>query len=77
LVVKKPQVMAEEADKVDMSVAGPSSPRRAFAYPVPTPAEMAEELPEYFADEDIALGDLLDRLVRKSYGNLRVLVEHK
>ncbi|OCF71301.1 hypothetical protein I204_07928 [Kwoniella mangroviensis CBS 8886] len=45
-----------------------------FAYPTPTPEQIEDELPPYFEGENIPLGLLLDRLVRKGYGDLRYLL---
>nr|XP_019048596.1 hypothetical protein I302_02368 [Kwoniella bestiolae CBS 10118]OCF27526.1 hypothetical protein I302_02368 [Kwoniella bestiolae CBS 10118] len=45
-----------------------------FAYPTPTPEQIEEELPPYFEGENVPLGPLLDRLVRKGYGDLRYLL---
>jgi mediator of RNA polymerase II transcription subunit 14 len=47
-----------------------------FAYPIPTDDELEEELPPYFEDiENVPLGALLERVVRKGYGDMRELVE--
>lgn len=46
-----------------------------FAYPTPTSSELDEELPPYFEGENIPLGELLDRVVRKGYGDMRGLVD--
>ncbi|ORY27374.1 hypothetical protein BCR39DRAFT_589263 [Naematelia encephala] len=47
-----------------------------FAYPTPTPEDLRSELPPYLEDvENVRLGLVLDRLVRKSYGDLRVLLQ--
>ena len=46
-----------------------------FAYPIPTPERIAEELPPYLESENVPLGPMLDRLSRKSYGNMRVLLQ--
>nr|XP_019014394.1 uncharacterized protein I206_00476 [Kwoniella pini CBS 10737]OCF53175.1 hypothetical protein I206_00476 [Kwoniella pini CBS 10737] len=45
-----------------------------FAYPTPTAEQIEEELPPYFEGENVPLGPLLDRLVRKGYGDLRYLL---
>lgn len=50
-------------------------PRPYFRYPTPTPEQIEDELPPYWEAENIPLGPLLDRLARKSYGDMRVLVE--
>ncbi|WWD22838.1 hypothetical protein CI109_107332 [Kwoniella shandongensis] len=49
-------------------------PEPYFAYPTPTEDQIEDELPPYFESENVALGPLLDRLVRKGYGDLRLLV---
>lgn len=46
-----------------------------FAYPTPTAEQIEEELPPYFQEENVPLGAVLDRLARKGYGDMRVLVE--
>ncbi|KAL7420323.1 mediator complex subunit [Cryptotrichosporon argae] len=46
-----------------------------FAYPPPSRAQIDEELPPYWEGEDVPLGQVLDRLARKGYGDLRGLVE--
>ncbi|EIW73135.1 hypothetical protein TREMEDRAFT_37169 [Tremella mesenterica DSM 1558] len=46
-----------------------------FTYPTPTPEQIEEELPPYFEDENVPLGLLLDRLTRKTYSDMRHLVE--
>lgn len=73
-ILKKPS-QVDMAVPMREAVAGPSSRRNTFSIPEPTPDQLDEELPEYYADEDIALGALLDRLVRKGYGDLRMLVD--
>ncbi|WVF66324.1 hypothetical protein IAT40_001064 [Kwoniella sp. CBS 6097] len=45
-----------------------------FAYPTPTSEQIEEELPPYFESENVPLGPLLDRLVRRGYGDLRYLL---
>ncbi|KAK8844610.1 hypothetical protein IAR55_006457 [Kwoniella newhampshirensis] len=45
-----------------------------FDYPTPSEEQIEDELPPYFESENVALGPLLDRLVRKGYGDLRFLV---
>ncbi|OCF33140.1 hypothetical protein I316_05185 [Kwoniella heveanensis BCC8398] len=45
-----------------------------FAYPTPTSEQIEEELPPYFESENFPLGPLLDRLVRRGYGDLRYLL---
>ncbi|WWC85678.1 uncharacterized protein L201_000544 [Kwoniella dendrophila CBS 6074] len=45
-----------------------------FTYPTPTPEQIEEELPPYFEGENVPLGPLLDRLVRKGYGDMRYLL---
>ena len=46
-----------------------------FTYPIPTDEQIEEELPPYLEDENVPLGEMLDRLARKSYGDMIVLVE--
>jgi len=46
-----------------------------FAYPTPTPEQVEDELPPYLEEENVSLGAVLDRLVRKGYGDVRALVE--
>ena len=46
-----------------------------FAYPTPSAEQIEEELPPYFEDENVPLGPMLDGLVRRGYGDMRVLVE--
>lgn len=50
-------------------------PHPYFRYPTPTPEQIEDELPPYWEAENVPLGPLLDRLARKSYGGMRVLVE--
>ncbi|CAK9786479.1 hypothetical protein CC85DRAFT_270293 [Cutaneotrichosporon oleaginosum] len=50
-------------------------PHPYFRYPTPTPDQIEEELPPYWEDENVPLGPLLDRLARKSYSDMRTLVE--
>lgn len=45
-----------------------------FAYPTPTPEQLEEELPPYLEEENVPMGMLLDRLARRGYGDLRVLL---
>jgi mediator of RNA polymerase II transcription subunit 14 len=45
-----------------------------FAFPTPSKSDLEEELPPYFEGENVPLGELLDRVVRKGYGDMRVLV---
>lgn len=52
-------------------------PEPFFTYPTPIPEQIEEELPPIDEDENIPLGILLDRLVRKNYGELRGLTEQK
>lgn len=66
--------------------AGPSSPRSRvrsnpqftnepyFAYPRPTEEQVDAELPPYWEDENVALGAVLDRLVRKGHGDMQRLL---
>ncbi|EKD02252.1 hypothetical protein A1Q2_03399 [Trichosporon asahii var. asahii CBS 8904] len=50
-------------------------PNPYFRYPTPTPEQIDEELPPYWETENVALGPMLDRLSRKGYGDMKVLVE--
>jgi mediator of RNA polymerase II transcription subunit 14 len=50
-------------------------PHPYFRYPTPTPEQLEDELPPYFEEDNVPLGPLLDRLARKSYGDMRTLVE--
>lgn len=50
-------------------------PHPYFRYPTPTPEQIEEELPPYWESENVALGPMLDRLSRKGYGDMKVLVE--
>nr|XP_018266491.1 uncharacterized protein I303_00466 [Kwoniella dejecticola CBS 10117]OBR88649.1 hypothetical protein I303_00466 [Kwoniella dejecticola CBS 10117] len=60
------------------STKGPRNPQLGnepwFAYPTPTPEQIEDELPPYFEGENAPLGPLLNRLVRKGYGDLRYLL---
>lgn len=75
---------ASNSVHTEQPIAGPSAPRPLnpqlgphpwFAYPTPTAEEIEDELPPYFEDDNVAMGGVLDRLVRKGYGDLRGLVE--
>jgi mediator of RNA polymerase II transcription subunit 14 len=50
-------------------------PQPYFAYSTPTTEELEDELPPYFEVENVPLGALLDRVVRKGYGDMKELVE--
>ena len=50
-------------------------PNPYFRYPTPTAEQIEEELPPYWETENVPLGPLLDRLTRKAYNDMRVLVE--
>lgn len=50
-------------------------PHPFFRYPTPTPEQIDEELPPYWESENVALAPMLDRLARKGYGDMKVLVE--
>lgn len=50
-------------------------PHPYFRYPAPTPEQVEDELPPYWEDENVPLGPLLDRLARKSYSDMRTLVD--
>lgn len=45
-----------------------------FAFPIPSDADLEDELPPYFEEENVPLGQMLDRVVRKGYGDMRHLV---
>jgi hypothetical protein len=45
-----------------------------FAFPIPSDADIEDELPPYFEEENVPLGQMLDRVVRKGYGDMRHLV---
>ncbi|WVQ74051.1 hypothetical protein IAR50_003633 [Cryptococcus sp. DSM 104548] len=45
-----------------------------FAYPTPAPEQIESELPPYFQDENVPLGLVLDRFVKKSNQDLRLLL---
>ncbi|WVR03276.1 hypothetical protein IAU60_000267 [Kwoniella sp. DSM 27419] len=69
---------AMKATDSSSSVVRPVNPQLTdqpyFSYPTPTPEQTEEELPPYFEGEDVPLGPLLDRLVRRGYGDLRYLL---
>jgi hypothetical protein len=46
-----------------------------FSYPTPTPEQIDEELPPYWEGENVPLGAILDRMTRRGYGDMRVLLE--
>ncbi|KAI9633134.1 mediator complex subunit MED14-domain-containing protein [Dioszegia hungarica] len=50
-------------------------PEPVFAYPTPTPEQVEEELPPGFEGDLVPLGPMLDRVVRRGYGELRGLAE--
>jgi mediator of RNA polymerase II transcription subunit 14 len=65
-------------------VAGPSDTTRIaeaqlgarpwFAYPKPTQAQIEEELPPYFENENVPLGLILERLTVKGHEDMRRLL---
>lgn len=50
-------------------------PEPSFDYPTPGVEELEDELPPYFEGENVGLGPVLEGLVKKGHGDLRVLVE--
>ena len=46
-----------------------------FAYPTPPAEAYDEELPPHFEGESAQMGELLSRLSRRGYGDLRHLVD--
>jgi mediator of RNA polymerase II transcription subunit 14 len=50
-------------------------PNPFFAYPTPKPEEVEEELPPVFEGDNVPLSALLNRVVRRGYGELRGLAE--
>ncbi|BEI89208.1 uncharacterized protein CcaverHIS019_0205700 [Cutaneotrichosporon cavernicola] len=50
-------------------------PHPYFRYPTPSTEHIEDELPPYWEEENVPLGPLLDRLARKSYSDMRMLVE--
>ncbi|WVQ93944.1 hypothetical protein IAU59_001022 [Kwoniella sp. CBS 9459] len=66
---------ASSSSKVPIAVKNPQlTDEPYFAYPTPTDEQIEEELPPYFENENVPLGPLLDRLVRRGYGDLRYLL---
>ncbi|KAK4683698.1 mediator of RNA polymerase II transcription subunit 14, partial [Tremellales sp. Uapishka_1] len=58
------------------SVSNPQlGPTPYFAYPTPKEEDIRDELPPYWEEENVPLGGLLDRLTRRGYGDLKVLIE--
>lgn len=45
-----------------------------FVYPTPSDDDFEDELPPYYEGENVPLGPALERLVRKGYGDMRLLL---
>ena len=45
-----------------------------FTYPTPTPSQLQDDLPPYDESEGLPMGLVLDRVVRKGYGDMKVLL---
>ncbi|ORX34998.1 hypothetical protein BD324DRAFT_603832 [Kockovaella imperatae] len=45
-----------------------------FTYPTPTPSQLEQDLPPYDEIEGVPLGLVLDRVVRKGYGDMKTLL---